>query len=177
MHSQLLSFYEANRACRNVSGSQLASFSTSSDLANLRTVREERSSYSLSLFFSYFTKRSVCYSISSSVRLGHNLLCEIDLSFDLKDIVFGGHMSFCSNWHPCFGFLVTFKARVSKPEWVLPCSLFCGGECNVHCLGSTAGATRANLLAASSVAGHFPTCISIGWTWLGFERAIFQTEE
>ena len=37
----------------------------------------------------------------------------------------------------------------SKPEWVLPYSLFCGGKCNVHSLRSTSGATLANLLAAS----------------------------
>ena len=37
---------------------------------------------------------------------------------------------------------------VSKPEWVLPYS-HCGGECNVHSLRSTSGATHADLLAAS----------------------------
>ena len=37
---------------------------------------------------------------------------------------------------------------VLKPEWVLPYSLFCGGECNVHSLRSTSGATYVNLLAA-----------------------------
>ena len=36
---------------------------------------------------------------------------------------------------------------------------------------------RTNLLAAGSASGHFPTCISRGGTWLGFERAITQTEE
>ena len=35
---------------------------------------------------------------------------------------------------------------VSKPEWVLPYSLFCRGECNVHYLRSTYGATLADLL-------------------------------
>ena len=38
---------------------------------------------------------------------------------------------------------------VSKPEWVLSYSLFCGGECNVHSPRSTSGATHAHLLAAS----------------------------
>ena len=58
--------------------------------------------------------------------------------------VFGGHMSF-------FGATGTtvldFWWRllwVSKPEWVLPYSLFCGGECNVHSPRSTYGATHAS---------------------------------
>ena len=38
---------------------------------------------------------------------------------------------------------------VSKPGWVLPYLLFCGGECNVHSLRSTSGTTHANLLVAS----------------------------
>ena len=54
----------------------------------------------------------------------------------------GGH------WYPCFGFLVMsplgFKVRVGSALFT-----FCGGECNVHSLRSTSGATLANLLAAS----------------------------
>ena len=65
----------------------------------------------------------------------------------------------------------------SKPEWILPYLLFCGSRCNVHSLRSTSGATHASLLAASSAASHFPTCISRGRTWLGFERAITWTED
>ena len=55
----------------------------------------------------------------------------------------GGH------WYPCFGFLVTsplgFKARVGSALFA-----FCGGECNVHSLRFTSGATLANLLVASA---------------------------
>ena len=50
---------------------------------------------------------------------------------------------------------------------------FCGGECNVHSPRFTSGATLADLLAA----GHFPTCMYRGGTWLGFERAIARTED
>ena len=50
------------------------------------------------------------------------------------------HVLFWGHWYPCFGFLVT-SPLVSKPEWVLPYS-HCGGECNVHFLRSTSGATR-----------------------------------
>ena len=79
--------------------------------------------------------------------------------------VFGGHISCGGHW-------------VSKPQWVLPYSLFlCGGECNVHSLRSTSGATHADLLKASSTAGHFPTCIGRCGTWLRFEWAITQTED
>ena len=74
----------------------------------------------------------------------------------------------------CFGFLVTsplgFNARVGSAL-----STFYKGECNVHSQRSTSGATLADLLAASSRAGHFPTCISKGGTWLGFELVITRT--
>ena len=67
---------------------------------------------------------------------------------------------------------------VSKSEWVLAYSLFfCWGKHNVHSPKSTSGATCTNLLAASSTASHFPTCINRGGTWLGFEQAITQTED
>ena len=59
---------------------------------------------------------------------------------------FGGH------WYPCFGFLVTsldFKAREGSALFAL------GGQC---------------------AAGHFPTCMCRGGTWLGFERAITRTD-
>ena len=50
----------------------------------------------------------------------------------------GGH------WYPCFGFLVTsplgFKVRVGSALFA-----FCRGECNVHSLRSTSGATHADL--------------------------------
>ena len=36
--------------------------------------------------------------------------------------------------------------------------------------------TCANLLEAGSTAGHFPTCISRGGTWLRFEQMITHTE-
>ena len=42
---------------------------------------------------------------------------------------------------------------------------------------STSGATLADLLMASIVACHFPTCISRGETWLGFEWAVTRTED
>ena len=38
--------------------------------------------------------------------------------------------------------------------------LFCGGECNIHSLRSTSGATPADLLTTSIAASHFPTCIN-----------------
>ena len=52
---------------------------------------------------------------------------------------FGGHMSFFA------GRLVRFL-WVSKPEWVLPYSLFSGGKCNVHSPRSTSCVTCADLL-------------------------------
>ena len=60
--------------------------------------------------------------------------------------VFGRHTSFFgSHWYPSFGFLVTsplgFKARVGSALF----AFFRGGECNVHSLRSTSGATHANL--------------------------------
>ena len=83
---------------------------------------------------------------------------------------FGGH------WYPCFGFLVMsllgFKVRVGSALFT-----FCRGKCNVHSPRSTSGATHANLLGAGSAAGHFPTYISRGGTWLGFKWAIAQTED
>ena len=62
---------------------------------------------------------------------------------------------FWGHWYPCFGFLVTsllgFKARVSSALF----AFFCVGKCNEDSLRSTSGATHANLLEASSAAGHF----------------------
>ena len=92
--------------------------------------------------------------------------------------VFGRtHVLFWGHWYPCFGFLVTsplgLKARVGSALF----PIFCGGECNVHSPRFTSGATLADLLVASSAAGHFPTCISRGGTWLRFERATAQTED
>ena len=85
--------------------------------------------------------------------------------------IFGGH------WYLCFGFLVMnlgFKARVGSALFV-----FFFAEVNVMYIpqDSTSGATCANLLVAGSTAGHFPTYISRGGTWLGFEQAITQREE
>ena len=57
---------------------------------------------------------------------------------------------FFGHWYPCFGFLVTcplgFKARVGSALIT-----FCGGECNVHSLRSTFGATCVAVIAASPV--------------------------
>ena len=39
---------------------------------------------------------------------------------------------------------------VSKPEWVLPYSLFCGGECNVCSPRFASGGTLADLLVAGA---------------------------
>ena len=39
----------------------------------------------------------------------------------------------------------------------------------MHSLRSTSGATPVDLLMASIAAGHFPTCISRGGSWLVFE--------
>ena len=66
---------------------------------------------------------------------------------------------------------------VSKPEWILPYLLFCGGECNVHSPRSTSGATCADLLVVGSTASHFPTCISRCGIWLRFEWTITRSED
>ena len=50
---------------------------------------------------------------------------------------------------------------------------FCGGECNVHSPRFTSGAT----LGGWRAAGHFPTCMCRGGTWLRFKRATAQTED
>ena len=76
----------------------------------------------------------------------------------------GGYMSFIwATGTPVLDFWQCLL-WVSKPEWVLSYLLFCGGEGNVHSLRFTSGATHTDLLAASSTVGHFPTCISRGWT-------------
>ena len=83
---------------------------------------------------------------------------------------------FWGHWYPCFGFLVTsplgFKARVGSalfaflrgqmlcifPKihlWCYTCQPF-GGQCT---------------------AGHFPTCMCRGGTWLRFEWAITRIED
>ena len=62
---------------------------------------------------------------------------------------------------------------VSKPEWVLPYSIFCGGECNVHSPRFTSGATLAALL----VAGTQPVTSSHACAEVGFERAIIRFVE
>ena len=68
----------------------------------------------------------------------------------------GGH------WYPCFGFLVTsplgFKARVDSALFD-----FCGGECIVHSLRSTSGATCADLLGAIAQPVTTPhACVKVG---------------
>ena len=55
--------------------------------------------------------------------------------------------------------------------------LFCGSKCNVHSPRSISGATPADLLIAGITADHFPTCISRGGGWLGFQQATTSTEE
>ena len=62
--------------------------------------------------------------------------------------VFGGHMSFFGATGTSVLDFWWSLPWVSKPEWVLPYSLFCGGECNVHSPRFTSGATLTNLLAA-----------------------------
>ena len=58
-------------------------------------------------------------------------------------VLFWGHC------YPCFRFL-WHLLWVSKPEWILPYSLFlCGGECNVHSPRSTSY-THANLSTAGA---------------------------
>ena len=56
---------------------------------------------------------------------------------------------FLVHWYPC----------VSKSEWVLPCSLFRGGKCDVYSLRSTSGAKPADLLSPSKAASSFPPCV------------------
>ena len=93
-----------------------------------------------------------------------------------KKKVFGGHMCpfLGATGTPVLDFWWRLL-RVSKWEWGLP--YFCGGECNVHSPRSTSSATHADLLVAGSAVGHFPSCISRGGTWLGFEWAITWTED
>ena len=56
---------------------------------------------------------------------------------------------------------------VSKPEWVLPYS-HCGGECNVHSLRSTSGATRCRPLDGQHCGAltGFISCPRILTSWL-----------
>ena len=77
-------------------------------------------------------------------------------------------------WYPCFGFLVTsplgFKARVGS-------SLFaCFVEVNVMYIPWDIPLVL-HLPTSWWPANHFSTCISRGWTWLRFDRAITCTEE
>ena len=46
-----------------------------------------------------------------------------------------------------------------------------------YSLRSTSGATPANYMTASIIADHFPTYISRGGSWLGFEWTITSTED
>ena len=59
----------------------------------------------------------------------------------------------------------------SQNRFCLIRCIFYGGKCNIHSLRSTFGATRANLLPVGITGGYFPTYISRGGTWSGFERA------
>ena len=62
---------------------------------------------------------------------------------------------------------------ISGEEWVLPYSLVCRDECNVHSPRSTSGATCTNLLPASAQSVTSPhACAEVG-----FERAITRTED
>ena len=65
---------------------------------------------------------------------------------------------FCGNCYPCFVFLVTFPGGFqSQSRFCL--TVFCRGECNVHSMRSTSGATPASLLTAGI---HMQaTCISL----------------
>ena len=77
--------------------------------------------------------------------------------------VFGGHMSFLGTtgtpvldfwWHLLWG---------SKPESVLPYSLFFGGgKCNVHSAYPPLVLHMPTSWRAAAAASHFPTCISRG---------------
>ena len=67
---------------------------------------------------------------------------------------------------------VDFKARMGFALFA-----FCRGECNVHSLRSTSGATPADLLMTSITAGHISTCISRGGSWFRFKLAINHTED
>ena len=61
-----------------------------------------------------------------------------------------------------------FKARVGSALFA-----FCGGKCNEHSTRSTSGATHADQHAA----GHFPTCMCRGGTWVRSVRAVTRTED
>ena len=84
--------------------------------------------------------------------------CEIFfLKFLVDTCLFGG---------PLVPLFLDFWWRflwVSKPEWALLYLPFCGGKCNVHSLRSTSGATRADLLAASTQPVTSPyACAEVG---------------
>ena len=66
-----------------------------------------------------------------------------------------------------------FKARVGSALFTI------FAEVNVMYIPPrfTSGATLADLLVASMQAGHFPTCMCRGGTWLGFERATARRED
>ena len=95
------------------------------------------------------------------------------ISFFFK--VLGGHIHmsfFWGHWRPRFGFLVTsslgFKARVGSALFA-----FSGGECNVHSMRSTSGATHADLLAADAppvLSPHTVTEVRL----LGFELVLSE---
>ena len=72
---------------------------------------------------------------------------------------------------PLFWISSDVSSRFQSQSWF--CLIhFCGGECNIHSLRSTSGATPADLLTAGMATSHFPTCIRRGRSWLRIKRGI-----
>ena len=64
---------------------------------------------------------------------------------------------------------------ISKPEWVLPYTFF--AEVNVMYIPQDPPLMlQWYPLGGWCAAGHFPTCMCRGGTWLGFKQAITQTD-
>ena len=92
----------------------------------------------------------------------HLMTCRIFLSWHtnthnfLKKSFWQTHVLFGGHWYPCFGFLVMyplgFKTRVGSALFA-----FLRRRMYIY-IYQDFGATRADLLAAGSAAGHFPTC-------------------
>ena len=90
------------------------------------------------------------------------------------------HVLFWGHWYPCFGFLVTsplgFKARVSSALFAI------FAEANVMYISQDSPLvlhlpTCWQPVRSRCAAGHFPTCMCRGGTWLRFERATARTED
>ena len=77
--------------------------------------------------------------------------------------IFGGHISFLGPLAPLFWISCDVSSGFQRQSGFCLIHVFCGGECNVHSLRSTSGATHANLLAASAQPViSFHACAEVG---------------